>query len=145
MKTGAIAGAVVALLIGTQGLAAQEPRQRPPRDSMHQAAVQEHMRMMDSANARLDSLVQRMNQATGNAKVTAMAQVINELVAQRRAMQRHMQQMMQSHRMMMDRPMNMRMQGSQAPAQPGAPENRAAPGADSSGHSEHHPETNATQ
>ena len=144
MKTTAIAGAVAALLIGTQGLAAQEPRQRPLRDSMHQAAVQEHMRMMDSANARLDSLVQRMNQATGNAKVTAMAQVINELVAQRRAMQRHMQQMMQSHRMM-DRPMKMQMQGDQAPAQPGAPQNRAAPGADSSGHSEHHRETNATQ
>jgi hypothetical protein len=63
--------------------------------------MQQHMRMMDSANARLDTLVQRMNRATGSAKVAAMAQVINELVAQRRAMQTHMREMMQSHGRMM--------------------------------------------
>jgi hypothetical protein len=52
--------------------------------------------MMDSLNTRLDSLVSRMNRATGNTKVAAMADVINELVAQRRAMHEHMRTMMQS-------------------------------------------------
>jgi hypothetical protein len=59
------------------------------------------MRMMDSLNTRLDSLVARMNAATGEAKVPAMADVINELVAQRRAMHTRMGGMMDSHRRMM--------------------------------------------
>ena len=53
------------------------------------------MQMMDSLNARLDTLVSRMNRSSGNQKVTAMAEVINELVAQRKLMQEHMRQMMQ--------------------------------------------------
>jgi hypothetical protein len=105
MNTGALGAALVTLLLGTQGLAAQQPGRHAPRDTaahpMMMKDMQQHMRMMDSANARLDSLVRRMNQATGNAKVSAMAQVINELVAQRRAMQAHMRQMMESHGGMM--------------------------------------------
>jgi hypothetical protein len=61
--------------------------------------MQQQMMAMDSMNARLDTLVQRMNRASGNAKVSAMAQVINELVSQRRAMQRHMHQMMHGRMM----------------------------------------------
>ena len=49
--------------------------------------------MMDSLNRRIDSLVDRMNRAGGNQKVAAMAAVINELVAQRKAMHSHMRQM----------------------------------------------------
>ena len=54
------------------------------------------MQRMDSLEARLDSLVSRMNHAAGNQKIAAMAAVINELVAQRRAMREHMRQMMES-------------------------------------------------
>ena len=58
------------------------------------------MMMMDSLNHRLDSLVDRMNRASGNQKVQAMAAVINELVAQRKAMQDRMHQMMERGGMM---------------------------------------------
>jgi hypothetical protein len=62
------------------------------------------MPAMDSLDRRLDSLVSRMNRASGNQKVTAMAAVINELVAQRKAMHGHMQQMHGQMQQMMDRP-----------------------------------------
>jgi hypothetical protein len=64
------------------------------------AVAQREMGMMDSMNLRLDTLVARMNRASGNMKVAAMAEVINELVAQRRAMQEHMRAMMQRRSMM---------------------------------------------
>jgi hypothetical protein len=57
----------------------------------------QNMQMMDSFNARLDTLVVRMNRATGNKKITAMADVINELVAQRKAMHQAMHQMAGPH------------------------------------------------
>jgi hypothetical protein len=59
--------------------------------------MQQHAREMDSLDARLDSLVNRMNRSTGNARMEAMAAVLTELVAQRRAMRTH-------HREMMDGP-----------------------------------------
>jgi hypothetical protein len=92
------------------------------------------MQMMDSLNARLDTLVSRMNQASGNRKVTAMAEVINELVAQRRIMHARMRQMMESGEGMM------RMMGEPAPAGGPAPAPRpdSAP-ADTAGHAGHHP------
>ena len=106
MHPKADAAVLASLCFSAQGLAAQQPPRHAPRDSAAQATMmtnmQQHMRMMDSANARLDSLVERMNRASGNAKVSAMAQVINELVAQRRTMQTHMRQMMRSHGKMMD-------------------------------------------
>jgi hypothetical protein len=49
---------------------------------------------MDSLDRRLDSLVDVMNTAKGDKKVTAMAAVINELVDQRKAMRRRVGQMM---------------------------------------------------
>jgi hypothetical protein len=52
------------------------------------------MQQMDSLDTRLDSLVARMNRATGNQKVAAMADVINELVTQRRTMAGRMRMMM---------------------------------------------------
>jgi hypothetical protein len=61
---------------------------------MH-SMMQRHAREMDSLDARLDSLTSRMNRSTGNARVEAMAAVINELVAQRRAMRAHHREMMQ--------------------------------------------------
>jgi succinylglutamate desuccinylase len=102
--------------------------------------MQQHMRMMDSANARLDSLVHRMNRASGNAKVAAMAQVINELVAQRRSMQTHMRQMMRSHGGMMEGQM-MHHGGDTARTRGGKPRPAAS---DTSGHDQHHPESGQT-
>jgi len=56
------------------------------------AQMQEQMRAHD---AKLDELVAAMNQAEGQAKVDAIAAVINELVAQRRQMRAHQEQMWQ--------------------------------------------------
>jgi len=102
MKTAALGAALLTLLLGTQRLAAQQPGHGMPQDSMHRGMMmsldmQQQMAVMDSMNARLDSLVLRMNRASGNAKVDAMAQVINEMVSQRKSMHDRMQRMMQSH------------------------------------------------
>lgn len=134
----------MALVLGAGTLAAQQPG--PPQQKQQQ---QEHRqragmsnrprmadqrRMMDSLNTRLDSLVARMNRAAGARKVAAMADVINELVAQRKAMQGHMHEMMGERKGMMD------MMDDSALASPGVP----APGpdsatADTAGHTGHHP------
>jgi hypothetical protein len=45
--------------------------------------------------ARLDSLVTAMHQSKGDRKVAAMEKVIDELLAQRRAMADHMRYMME--------------------------------------------------
>ena len=89
------------------------------------------MQRMDSLEARLDSLVGRMNRATGDQKVAAMAAVINELVAQRRVMREHMRQMMDSRGMMM--------QGERRPAGGRPAPGRDSTASDSTGHAEHHP------
>jgi hypothetical protein len=90
------------------------------------------MAAMDSLDRRLDSLVDRMNRAVGNQKVAAMAAVINELVAQRKAMRGRMQEMM-------------KMMAGDAPA---APKARApAPVSDTTtsdtAHAAHHPPESA--
>jgi hypothetical protein len=146
MNTGALGAALVTLFISTQGLAAQQPEQRAPQDSAARGmtmgqGMQQQMRVMDSMNARLDTLVRRMNRATGNVKITAMAQVINELVAQRRAMQTHMHQMMQSHGKMMGGQMMMETDAESTRAPTSKPKpGRETPGTDTSSHAEHHPE-----
>jgi DNA-binding FrmR family transcriptional regulator len=134
-----IAVGVSALVLGAQMLFAQQPEQRSvrPADSMmaKSGMAQQQMRMMDSLNARLDTLVSRMNRATGNKKVTAMADVINQLVAQRKAMQEHMREMMQSRG-------GMRMHMMEAPAPVEArPSSTAEDSAaeDSAAHERHHP------
>ena len=137
MRTIRIAAGVSALALTAQALFAQQPGPPQPPDQrpgMSGMAEQMQMRMMDSLNARLDTLVSRMNHATGSRKVTAMADVINELVAQRKAMQQQMREMMESrHGMMMD-------MGEPAPTQGRRP---PPPGTDSAaadtGHAAHHP------
>jgi hypothetical protein len=140
MKTTALGAAVLALILGAPGLAAQQPTHQMPQrvqtmDSQRMGMMDSQgMRMMDSMDARLDSLVTKMNRASGNAKVTAMAQVINELVAQRRTMRTHMREIMESHGGMMGGNMRMkRDSGSASPAPRSEPE-----GADSS-HAQQHP------
>lgn len=53
------------------------------------------MAEMKAANAQLDQLVEKMDAATGNAKVNATAHVVKELVAQHKAMPDRMGQMHQ--------------------------------------------------
>ena len=80
------------------GVSAQQPGRHPGNmpNAMRGGpmAGEMMMSMMDSADARLDRLVSTMNTATGSRKVPAMAAVINELVAQRKAMRTHARQMM---------------------------------------------------
>jgi hypothetical protein len=50
---------------------------------------------MKAAGARLDALVKDMNATSGDAKVTAIAAVVAELVAQQKSMHERMGQMHQ--------------------------------------------------
>lgn len=87
------------LAAGVPPLAAQQPDRPggpPDREAMH-ARMHAHAMRMDSLDARLDSLTARMNRATGDRRIAAMGEVINELVAQRRAMHRQMHDMMMMH------------------------------------------------
>ena len=95
MRIPGTAAGVLALAMATQGLAAQQPSggRHPDMPQMTQ-----HTQTMDSMNVRLDTLVARMNRMTGNQKIAAMADVINELVAQRHGMQQQMRRMMEMRR-----------------------------------------------
>lgn len=115
-------------------MAAQQPAPSHRPDRQPSGMMAAHMQMMDSLNARLDTLVSRMNRATGNPKVTAMADVINELVAQRKVMQHHMRQMMESRKGMMHMRREPPPEGRPAPT----PKTDSTP-ADTAGHAEHHP------
>jgi hypothetical protein len=78
-----------------QGSAAQATA--PPRPAM-QDMMKMHEQMMaemKAADSKLDALVRDMNAATGDAKVKAMAAVVDELVQQHKAMHGRMGQMHQ--------------------------------------------------
>lgn len=126
---------LAALVLSAHVVAAQQPTPPRPRDRVTgKSDMAAQMQMRDSLNARLDTLVSRMNKATGNSKVTAMAAVINELVAQRKMMQEHMRQMMEPREKMMHM-----MKEPAAGASPGpAPEADSMPD-DTAGHAGHHP------
>ena len=81
-----------------------------PQQPNMQAMMKMHEQMMaemKAADAKLDALVKDMNSATGEAKVIAMAAVVNELVQQHKAMHGRMgemhQQMMGGRGRMMPR------------------------------------------
>ena len=84
--------ALVLAAAGPSAAHAQQPTDSMPGRPMMQGA--EMRAMMDSSDARLDRLLATMNAAKGDRKVKAMADVINELVAERRQMRDHMRQMM---------------------------------------------------
>ena len=96
MRISATAVALIATLAVAAPLSAQQPapgtKMGPPG-----AAMKMDMKMMDSMNAGLDSAVARMNRSTGEARVSAMAEVINALVAEHRMMHAHMQHEMGDH------------------------------------------------
>lgn len=89
---------IIALICSAPVIHAQQPPTRPrehqPAETTMMGGDRSMMSAMDSLDHRLDSLVDHMNRAGGNQKVTAMAEVINELVAQRRLMRSHMRRMM---------------------------------------------------
>ena len=73
--------------------------------------MKRHQQMMadiKAADLKLEELVKDMNGATGEAKIAAIAQVVNELVRQQRTMHEHMgtmdqQMMMRGGRGMMNK------------------------------------------
>jgi hypothetical protein len=88
--------------------AQQTPSQTPSPDSSQgaQANMANMMKMheqmmaeMKSADAKLDQLVKDMNVASGEAKIAAIAQVVNELAQQQKSMHERMATMHQ-HLMM---------------------------------------------
>jgi hypothetical protein len=104
MKPYATWALVTSLVLSASSAVAQDTSPAPPSPRMPQHGGPAMMAMMDSLDRRLDSLVGRMNRATGNQKVSAMAVVINEMVAQRRVMQQHMRAMMDGRGMPMMMP-----------------------------------------
>jgi hypothetical protein len=95
------------LLVMSASVAAQTPPAAPthPHEQMQhkpakpaapatmtmgcQQMMQAHQKMMEdmkAADARLDTLVEKMNGATGQAKVDATSAVVSELVTQRKTM-----------------------------------------------------------
>jgi Spy/CpxP family protein refolding chaperone len=84
-----------ALLLSVATFAQQAQDRQPPKPGAAslQMSMADMMKMHDqmmaemkSANAKLDQLVQKMDSATGDAKANATADVVKELVAQRKAM-----------------------------------------------------------
>lgn len=93
-----------------QNGAPQQTAQAPEQPTGMPAMMRMHEQMMaemKAADARLDALVTEMNAATGNAKVAAIASLVNELAAQHKAMHERMgrmhQQTMGGRGMMMNR------------------------------------------
>jgi hypothetical protein len=93
----AVTGALLASgLSATLYAQAQTDKATPPKmGMMHDKMSAHHDKMMadmKAADEKLDALVAKMNGAKGNAKVDAMAAVVNELVAQRKMMRGQMMQ-----------------------------------------------------
>jgi hypothetical protein len=143
MKIVCSGSAFLALILSAQMLQAQMPdsgmSKEPGAKGMMMTMKMPEMATMDSMNSRLDTLVGRMNRAKGDAKVTAMAQVINELVTQRKVMQKHMQ-MMRSQDGVRGRgqiKMDKRVDSAHSDTLTGKPRVNAE--ADTAGPGEHHP------
>ena len=111
-----VAGCAVVLMSAVPGLAAQTPQepqhaatdQVKPASGMEakcQAMMAEREKMMTAmkaADQRLDDLVAKMNTAAGMEKMAATANVVTEMVTQRRTMRDGMMKMqegMMSHMM----------------------------------------------
>jgi|SRR5262245_59495789 len=76
-----------ALALALAGLAtAQEPQQKAARQQQFQQQRRAMMEQIQERNKKLDDLVAKMNAAKGEAKVDAIAAVINEMMEQRKAM-----------------------------------------------------------
>ena len=79
-------------------VAAQAPSSQGSQPSNMQDMMKMHAQMMaemKAADSRLDALVKDMNAASGDAKVSAVAAVVTELVRQQKSMHERMGQMHQ--------------------------------------------------
>ncbi len=73
-----------------------QPHEQAPSNMQNMMKMHEQMMAeMKAADSRLDALVKDMDSATGEAKVTAVAAVVTELVRQQKSMHEHMGQMHQ--------------------------------------------------
>ncbi len=98
------------------GQSSQPESEMPSWWEMRQQWYQKMMQRRQEADQRLHSLVEKMNSATGDAKVQAMQAVINELIEQRQQREQWWGQMMGGSPMMggmgmMGRGMGMRGSG----------------------------------
>ena len=99
-------GTKVPLLAASQSHQTQSPTPSSPAGQSSQVAMagmmKRHQQMIadiKAADLKLDELVKDMNAATGEAKIAAIAQVVNELVRQQKTIHEHMGTMDQ-HMMM---------------------------------------------
>ena len=94
---------LIAAQAAPQNPSAQTPANMQNTMKMHEQMMAE----MKAGNAKLDALVKDMNAARGDAKINAVAAVVNELVGQHKAMHERMgqmhEQMMGGRGMMMRR------------------------------------------
>ncbi len=106
--TAMMAGCAVVVMSAVPGLAAQTPHEQhvaadaaqpasgmAAKDKTMMAEREKMMADMKAADQRLDSLVARMNTASGTEKMAATATVVTEMVTQRRTMQEGMMKMEQ--------------------------------------------------
>jgi len=94
MRRNLIVTAAALLALGALGATAPARSQAP-------AAPQMSMMAQSAAHdAEIAKLTEQMNHATGQAKVDAMAQLLNALVQDRAAMHEQMQMMQHMHEMM---------------------------------------------
>lgn len=108
IQTFRLSAAIVLALSLAVSAGAQDPQhqQTPAKPSADMSArckamMAEHEKMMTemkTTDQRLDDLVGKMNAASGQAKVDAVATVVTEIVAQRKTMR---DRMMQMHQRMM--------------------------------------------
>jgi hypothetical protein len=87
--------AAALLALGAIGAAAPAQSQAPANPQMNMMA------QSAARDAEISKLTEQMNHATGQAKVDAMAQLLNVLVQDRAAMHGQMQMMQHMHEMMM--------------------------------------------
>src|ERR1051326_8139381 len=81
------------LRASSQEAQSSTPQTGQPSQGNMAEMMKQHQQMMadmKAADAKLDALVSAMNAATGEAKVSAVAQVVNELVRQQKALHEHM-------------------------------------------------------
>jgi len=103
-----ITGVALVATVGLAGPLAAQQGGHAPSPAAGQAPammahMHAHMHTMDSLGVRVDSALARMNRSTGDTKVNAMAEVLNALVAERKAMHAHMREMQSHEGGMMDR------------------------------------------
>jgi len=89
------------VLAASQQTPSTQSGQQAQRSDMAEMMTHHQHMMADlkASDARIDELVAAMNRATGDARVEAIAQVVNELVRQEKALHEHMG-MMGRHMMM---------------------------------------------